>query len=166
MAPHEVIIDEVSYGMSDTITELNVREGVTSIPKECCRLCVNLTSVILPASLESIGFRAFRWCKSLRKITLPESLSSIGWQCFFGCSKLIGLPSACAFSFVDCVEWSELEGECGQSRVIYNYCGCNTASTLVNERQIVKEKMKAQSQFRATSIIQRLKVSWEGVEWI
>ena len=86
--PDEVIIDGVVYGMSDTITELNVREGVTNIPDECCIGCVNLTSVILPASLESIGFRAFRRCESLRNIKLPESLSSIDSSCFWNCSKL------------------------------------------------------------------------------
>ena len=88
MAPREVIIDGVVYGMSNTITELNVREGVTSIPDDCCLGCVLLTTVILPSSLLSIGQYAFHGCESLRKITLPKSLSSIGRCCFWGCSKL------------------------------------------------------------------------------
>ena len=69
MPPREVIIDGVVYGMSDTITELNVREGITSIPDRCCEDCGNLTTVILPSSLLSIGHESFDGCKSLRNIS-------------------------------------------------------------------------------------------------
>ena len=43
-----------------------------------------LTSVVLPNSLETIGFRAFGDCTSLSSITFPNSLKTIGDCAFIG----------------------------------------------------------------------------------
>lgn len=48
----------------------------------------NLTSISLPASVESINDGAFKGCTNLKEITLPASVKSIGESAFEGCSSL------------------------------------------------------------------------------
>ena len=50
--------------------------------------CYNLTSVIFPESLTSIGDYSFPYCSSLASITLPKSITSIGKNAFDYCSSL------------------------------------------------------------------------------
>ena len=50
----------------------------------------DITSVVLPSTLENIGSNAFYNCSGLTSITLPSSLTSIGDMAFAGCSGLTG----------------------------------------------------------------------------
>ena len=49
--------------------------------------CYNLTSVILPDSVTSIGESAFAGCNSLTTITIPDSVTSIGEDAFSRCAR-------------------------------------------------------------------------------
>ena len=75
----------------DTVS-IKIPEGVISI--ECCWLahpfmnCEKLEEIILPKSLECIGFGAFSWCKSLKEIVLPENVSKIDIESFSHCDSL------------------------------------------------------------------------------
>ena len=48
----------------------------------------NLTAVILPEGIVSIGWFAFYECQELSGVTLPNSVSSIGYAVFDGCPTL------------------------------------------------------------------------------
>ena len=48
----------------------------------------NLISVILPASLTSIGYRAFMGCTGLTSMAIPPSVATIGIEAFFYCNGL------------------------------------------------------------------------------
>ena len=48
----------------------------------------NLTSIVIPNSVTSIGYAAFENCSGLKKLTIPESVTSISEQAFTGCSNL------------------------------------------------------------------------------
>ena len=67
-----------------------------------------LTSVVLPNSLTTIGFRMFGGCSALSSITLPNSLTTIGEEAFYGCSSLssISFPNSITTieksAFIDC----------------------------------------------------------------
>ncbi len=58
--------------------------------------CTNLTSVMLPESLETIGWCTFCGCTSLTSISFPESLETIDSSAFSGCTGLtsISLPES------------------------------------------------------------------------
>ena len=49
--------------------------------------CINLTSIIIPDSVKSIGEEAFYCCSNLTSITIPNSVTSIGWDTFNGCNR-------------------------------------------------------------------------------
>ncbi|MBR6792053.1 MAG: leucine-rich repeat domain-containing protein, partial [Ruminococcus sp.] len=49
--------------------------------------CKNLTSVYLSNRLESIGNKAFQYCHKLNNIVIPESVQYIGFACFSFCDS-------------------------------------------------------------------------------
>jgi hypothetical protein len=71
------------------ITSVVIEEGVTHIGSAAfCEYYGNITSVTIPASVETIGERAFNYCRSLTSVTIPKSVTSIGQYAFAECSKL------------------------------------------------------------------------------
>lgn len=56
----------------------------------------NLEAYVIPASVTSIGDRAFSGCSSLSSIVIPDSVTSIGDGAFAGCSSLsnVAIPAS------------------------------------------------------------------------
>ena len=77
------------YSDEDTeITNLIIPNSVTSIGNRAFYGCSGLTSVSIPNSVTSIGESAFRSCSGLTSITIPNSVTSIGLAAFGRCSGL------------------------------------------------------------------------------
>ena len=70
------------------ITNLIIPNSVTSIGGYAFCGCSGLTSVTIPNSVTSIGMSAFRDCTGLTSVTIPNSVTSIGSSAFCGCSAL------------------------------------------------------------------------------
>ena len=70
--------------------------------------CSNLTSIIIPNTVTSIGDHAFYGCSKLTSITIPNSVISIGGYAFYECSSLtsISIPNSVSnigiFTFRSC----------------------------------------------------------------
>ena len=96
------------YLNGEEITDLVIPEGVTSIGNYAFKRCSALTSIIIPEGVTSIGKDAFADCSSLTSISIPEGLTSIGDGAFAGCSSLTsisipeGLTSIGDGAFYDC----------------------------------------------------------------
>ena len=99
---------------------LALPSGVTEISYKAAAECVNLTQVTIPASVETIGQRAFENCRSLqavifsgnnlqtignwafynnhalRQITIPAGVTTIGAGAFYGCTYLeeLAMPAS------------------------------------------------------------------------
>lgn len=73
-----------------SLTRLDIHNttNLTEIPANCFKGNTLLTEMILPESIETIGYQAFEGCTSLRINKLPDALCSIDTKAFFGCSSL------------------------------------------------------------------------------
>ena len=81
--------DSLYSGNSDLMVPATVDgQKVTALSDRCFENCTELTSVVLPNTLEEIGVSAFRGCTALRGIEIPDSVSRIGSEAFYGCTAL------------------------------------------------------------------------------
>ena len=78
------------------ITNLIIPNSVTSIGNYAFEGCFGLTSVTIPNSVTSIGSGAFSGCSGLTSVTIPNSVTSIGSSTFSGCSGLssVNIPNS------------------------------------------------------------------------
>ena len=78
------------------ISNVIIPDGVTSIGYCAFKGSGILTSVTIPDSVTRIGDSAFYGCSRMTNITLPDSLISIGGSAFHGCDSMtdITLPDS------------------------------------------------------------------------
>ena len=78
--------------LNDTeITDLVIPNSVTSIGKRAFTGCTGLTSIEIPNSVTTIGQSAFSGCTGLTSIEIPNSVTTIEWGAFDGCSGLTSI---------------------------------------------------------------------------
>lgn len=111
-------LEDAVFENCTSLEEFYFPSGVTSIPTNTFRGCVNLVTVGCSGSMESIGksaferceklcnisvaninsieASAFRGCKSLVNIDFSDTITSISDETFYGCSSLVNikLPDA------------------------------------------------------------------------
>ena len=88
------------------ITEVIIKEGVTSIGGRAFYRCTGLTSITIPDSVTSVGSNTFYGCTGLTSITIPDSVTSIGEDAFSGCTGLkevhiSSIEKWCSINFED-----------------------------------------------------------------
>ena len=92
----------------EELTDLVIPDGVTSIGQCTFSNCTSITSVTIPNSVTSIGWRAFENCSGLTSVTIPNSVTTIGYNAFSGCSGLTsitipnGVTSIGGYAFSGC----------------------------------------------------------------
>lgn len=112
--------------------------GLSSVPVSCFEECYNLSSIIIPNSVTSLGNKSFRGCQKLTNIVIPESVSSIGNQCFDTCSIIerIDIPGNVQVlsqnCFSNCQKLSYINIPYGVT-TINNYCfnNCKSLTSIV-----------------------------------
>ena len=88
-----VALEAGAFKNVDSISEVEIPNGVISIGSECFKNCINLTSVTFPESLRIIGSEAF-FNTSLVAANIPSSVFYVGEACFAKTSiEKINLPS-------------------------------------------------------------------------
>ena len=74
-------------GMSYSVTAIDDYAFGTTYSNN--NACTGLTSVVIPASVQTIGTQAFAYCTGLTTVTIPTSVTSIGSEVFRYCSSLV-----------------------------------------------------------------------------
>lgn len=59
-----------------------IKDGTLTIANEAFWGCTKLTSITIPNSVKSLGYRSFYGCNGLTSINIPDSVSSIGLMAF------------------------------------------------------------------------------------
>ena len=73
---------------SQSITRVQITNGVTSIGRYAFFHFTSLISITIPDSVTGISNYTFEGCTSLTSITIPDGVKSIGYNTFQSCSKL------------------------------------------------------------------------------
>lgn len=81
-----------AYVIPSTVTDNGITYTVTSID-DTAFIWGNLTSIILPNTIDSIGLAAFIYCTNLTSITIPSSVTKIENCAFKGCTNLASIIS-------------------------------------------------------------------------
>ncbi len=96
------------------VTYKEVEYTVTGIAKETFYDCDGLTSIKLPATLQTIGSWAFYSCNNLEEIEIPASLKTITYRMLSECANLKqvvlhdGLETIEEYAFAGCLNISEM----------------------------------------------------------
>ena len=84
-----IIPDTISYhGSQYLVTAI---EGGVYMYGGAFRSCSELTKVILPNTLKTIGGYAFNGCSALTELTIPNTVTYIGDRAFMDCSSLTNM---------------------------------------------------------------------------
>ena len=84
-----VVAEDGSCALFDKEYNIDDLSKVKEITDEMIR--EDITSIIIPDSVDRIGYKAFSWCESLKSINIPNSVKSIREYAFAGCKSLISI---------------------------------------------------------------------------
>ena len=129
------------------------RDGVwytiTSISKQGFQQS-SLTSVVIPDTVTSIGYRAFSQCSSMTSVTLPESVTYISEEAFSNCSSLtsVTIPGSVITigdsAFNNCSSLnSVIIPECVTSIGGYAFNECTSLTSIIIPRSVVSIGVRA-----------------------
>ena len=120
-----------------SISNLLVGTGVTSIGDQSFSQCINLTSVVLPATVIKIGDYVFYDCSKLQSINLSE-VNSLGQGVFYNCAALtsILIPKAIriikSYTFYGCAALTSLTLNDSITQIQdYAFFGCSKLSNII-----------------------------------
>ena len=119
------------------ITSAEIRPDAKLHMKESLAGCESLTNVIVPSGVTSIAYGEFARCSSLAGIELPETVESIGPEAFWGCTSLesLKIPSKVDKidyrTFCECNSLTSIEIPDGVTEIgIYSFRGCDNLTSI------------------------------------
>ena len=85
------------FGATNTsVTSVSIPNSVTSIGYRAFYGLTGMTSVSIGSGVTSIGESAFANCTGLTSVSIPDSVTSIGVSAFYGCTALtsVSIPDS------------------------------------------------------------------------
>lgn len=107
-------IDVNSFNQCSNITSVILPNTLTTIGDAAFYYCINLASIRIPNSVTTIGDYAFTECSSLVNITIPKNITEIGEGVFKTCTNLTsvtipnGVTSIGDQAFYECTSLTSL----------------------------------------------------------
>ena len=95
-----IAIKERAFENCSNLTSLVVPDNVKSIGDGAFYNCYKLSSVTLPNSIRFIDNQTFAYCSNLTSIAIPSHVRSIGSNAFNGCGKLETLTIPQSVNFI------------------------------------------------------------------
>ena len=80
--------DHAFASFCTNLTSVTIPNSVTTIGYRAFSSCDNLTNVTIPDSITTIGDYAFGWSTNLTSITIPDAVTTIGYAAFYDCLAL------------------------------------------------------------------------------
>ena len=84
-------ISDNAFSGCDNITRVIIPDSVISIGRFAFSGCYQLENVVIPNTVISIGAKAFENCRKLADVVIPHSVTSIGEKAFKNCIKLTSI---------------------------------------------------------------------------
>ena len=89
--PVTAIGERALFRCGANLTSVVIPDSVTTIGEGAFTSCISLTSVVIGDSVTSIGNYAFYYCKSLISVVIPDNVTTIGECAFNECDSLVGV---------------------------------------------------------------------------
>lgn len=80
-------INDSSFRHTD-ISSIIIPNSVEEIGEDAFAACTELKYIAIPSSVKKIGIKVFSYCVSLEEVRIPNSVIEIGAGCFTGCGKI------------------------------------------------------------------------------
>ena len=135
-------IEQYAFTYCNSLKELIIPEGITSIPKEMASYTSSLERVVFPSTLVSIGELSFRTSNLSGGVVIPEGCTTISSYAFKGAGVTsVTLPSTLETVgqdiFYDCISITTVNSKSPiiGYRMFYN-CDSLTSITLENTVEI------------------------------
>ena len=100
IVPEYVSKDNINYKVTAAtngafsgtdITGIVLPNTITSLGDQCFYYCHKLASIALPNGLTSLGDECFYGCSGLTSITLSNGITTLGSYCFYACYSLTSI---------------------------------------------------------------------------
>ena len=98
----------------ESLKTVKITGDITSVVRCAFFNCSNLTGIILPDSVKSIGSSAFQWCRGLTSFTIPDNVTTVADSAFsFSGLERIAIPDGVTSighsAFRDCISLQSIE---------------------------------------------------------
>lgn len=101
-------IDNVAFCDCEELYNVTLEEGIERIGPSAFRLCKNLTEIVIPNSLVSIGSDAFSET-GIKEINIPNSVKEIGGRAFTDCKDLTEVTFSAGLEIIDNCAFADCE---------------------------------------------------------
>jgi len=84
-----------------SVTSIKIPASVKSIGDRAFSACIGIESISIPDSVTTIGEYAFSGCSGLKSVTIPNSVTKLGVYLFQNCSNLTSVSLPTTLSNID-----------------------------------------------------------------
>ena len=81
-------INDRAFSGCESLTEIEIPDGVTKMSLNMCYDCTSLKEVVVPAFVTEMDNYVFEKCTNLEKVVIPAGVRKIGFCVFRDCENV------------------------------------------------------------------------------